>query len=82
VFKLQIIKDLMDKTEVKKLKALLTHWIEHTEEHSDEFEEWAQKFNSSRFSEIYINMLSASKGMGSVRDYLTIALKELDKLDI
>jgi hypothetical protein len=39
----------MDKTEVKKLKALLTHWIEHTEEHSDEFEEWAQKFNSSRY---------------------------------
>jgi hypothetical protein len=69
----------MDGNEVKKLKALLAHWIAHSEEHSAEFAEWAKRINSAQYLEVYKNMSSACKGMESVQNSLMAALKELNK---
>ena len=69
----------MDENEIKKLKALLTHWIAHSEEHSAEFAEWAQKVNSAQYLEVYRHMASACKGMDAVKSSLMVALRELNK---
>lgn len=70
----------MDGNEVKRLKALLAHWIAHSEEHSAEFAEWAQKVNSAQYLEVYKHMSSACKGMEAVQNSLVAALKELNKV--
>jgi hypothetical protein len=65
----------MDDNELKKLKALLAHWIAHSEEHSAEFADWAQKVNSAHYFEVYKNMTSACNGMEAVQNSLIAALK-------
>ncbi len=69
----------MNEAELKKLKALLAHWIEHSEEHGAEFEEWAEKAKAAGYAEVYNYMITASKEMGSVKSSLVSALAEIDK---
>jgi uncharacterized protein YukE len=69
----------MDGNDEKKLKALLAHWIGHSEEHGIEFAEWAEKVNSAQYLGVYKNMCSACKGMEAVKDSLMSALQELNK---
>ncbi len=38
----------MAKDDAAKLKILLSHWVEHNEEHAEEFTEWALKAKSQR----------------------------------
>ena len=33
--------------DVEKLKLLLPHWIEHTEEHADEYKKWLERVKES-----------------------------------
>jgi uncharacterized protein YukE len=70
---------VMDGNDLKKLKALLAHWIGHSEEHGTEFAEWAEKVNSAQYLGVYKNMSSACKGMEAVKNSLMDALKELNK---
>ena len=33
----------MDEKDIKKLNILLEHWVEHNNDHAEEFREWAEK---------------------------------------
>lgn len=57
----------------------MAHWIAHSDEHSAEFNEWAQKANKDGYTEVYKYMIMAANGMESVRDSLVKALAELEK---
>lgn len=60
----------MDKKE--KLRVLIPHWIEHNEEHANEFQKWSQ-FADEASDEI----LAAAKEILQANVFLEQALKEL-----
>jgi hypothetical protein len=56
----------------EKLRILLGHWIEHNEEHADEFRRWADKAGAAA-----PDVLTAAERMGQVNQALAEALKKL-----
>ena len=56
----------------EKLRILLGHWIEHNEEHADEFRRWADKAGAAT-----PDVLAAAERMGHVNQALAEALKKL-----
>jgi hypothetical protein len=69
----------MAETEKEKLRVLLNYWIEHNEEHGDEFKEWAQKAQSLHWLDIQKSLSEASQQMVKTNQFLLSALKSLDK---
>ncbi|MDD4860442.1 MAG: hypothetical protein PHR56_09640 [Dehalococcoidales bacterium] len=64
--------------EREKLKILLAHWVEHNNEHSDEFREWADKAKTLGETEVGGLMRQAAEEMDRSRGYLAKALKKLE----
>ena len=60
-----------------KLRVLLSHWVEHNTEHSQEFREWADKAKALSEAEAGEGILQAAKAMDEASDFLTQALKKL-----
>ena len=58
--------------EREKLRVLIPHWIEHNQEHAQEFEQWAQ-----RAPEISEYIVEAARAMAEVNQKLAVALKAL-----
>jgi len=58
--------------EKDKLRVLIPHWIEHNQEHAQEFEQWAQTA-----PEVSNDIQEAVKAMEQVNQSLEIALKKL-----
>ena len=58
--------------DLEKLRILLCHWIEHNEEHADEFRRWAEKAG-----EAAPYVLVAAERMGYVNQALAAALEKL-----
>ena len=58
--------------EIDKLRVLIPHWIEHNQEHAQEFERWADTAG-----EATEDILKAAKTMESVNHALETALKKL-----
>jgi rubrerythrin len=58
--------------EQEKLRVLLSHWIEHNEEHADEFRRWAEKAGDAA-----PDVLAAAERMGEVNQALLAALERL-----
>ena len=56
----------------EKLRILLEHWIEHNEEHADEFRRWADKAGVAA-----PDVLAAAERMGDVNQALAEALEKL-----
>jgi hypothetical protein len=56
----------------EKLRILLGHWIEHNEEHADEFRRWADKAGAAA-----PDVLAAAERMGQVNQALAEALEKL-----
>ena len=69
----------MDEIELKKFIALLDHWIEHYDEHGQDFSGWAIKANSAGFTTVCEYMISAANGMSKVKDSLASALSKIPK---
>ncbi len=63
-----------DKT---KLKTLLSYWIEHNEEHSQEFKEWAEKARRMGEEQVATEILLAVQNMDKVTDILSGTMKKL-----
>lgn len=72
----------METIEIKKLKALLDHWIEHCEEHQLEYAQWAEKINPAQYGMLHRYISAASSAMEKVGQSLKDALDELNKSDI
>ena len=58
--------------EQEKLRVLIPHWIEHNEEHADEFRRWAE-----HAGEAAADILAAADGIARVNMYLAKALEKL-----
>jgi hypothetical protein len=58
--------------EVEKLRILIPHWIEHNEEHANEFRQWAKAAGDA---DVYI--LEAAETMLQVNQSLEVALHKL-----
>lgn len=58
--------------EKEKLRVLIPHWIEHNEEHADDFRRW-----SEQAGEAGVEILTAAEGMAHVNKSLAKALEKL-----
>ena len=60
-----------------KLRVLLSHWVEHNREHSQEFSEWADKAKALGEAEVGEGILQAAKAMDEASGFLSQAQKML-----
>ncbi len=67
----------MDNDERDKLRTLLSYWIEHNKEHSQEFREWVSKAKAFGEPEAGENMLQAAQEMDKASEILSQALSRL-----
>jgi hypothetical protein len=63
--------------DVKKLRALLPHWIEHNQEHAGEFEAWAAKAAAAGHGTAAQMIGRAAEAMQQADHALQSALEEL-----
>ena len=64
-------------TDLDKLRILLSHWVEHNRNHSEEFLEWVKRCEGSASDDVVLHLRSAGEEMEKVRDHLRAALKHL-----
>jgi hypothetical protein len=62
----------MEMNEIEKLRVLIPHWVEHNQEHADEFRRWA-----NAAGEAATNLLAAAEAMQQVNRILESALEKL-----
>ncbi len=67
----------MAKTDMEKLVILLQHWIEHTEDHTKEFEEWAEKAADLGHIKVRDEIGRAVEKMSQANEHLLSALAQL-----
>ena len=67
----------MSSDEKAKLKTLLNYWIEHNQEHSEEFKEWAGKARQMGEGNVADEILQAVGNMDKVTEILSRTLKRL-----
>lgn len=67
----------MAKDDAAKLAILLSHWIEHNEEHAGEFMEWALKAKASGKIAVHDQIMQAVKEIGAANKSLLAALDGL-----
>ena len=72
----------MGNDERAKLRTLLTYWIEHNKEHSQEFREWADKAKMYGEAEARGEMLQAAQEMDKASEFLSHALRRLEKKEL
>ena len=58
--------------EMEKLRVLIPHWIEHNQEHADEFRRWAENAGDAS-----TEILTAAQAMQEVNGLLSAALEKL-----
>lgn len=69
----------MSNDDRSKLKTLLSYWVEHNQEHSQEFREWAEKARVMGEGEVAEEILRAVGNMDRVTELLTGTLKRLEE---
>jgi nickel/cobalt exporter len=69
----------MSSDEKAKLKTLLDYWVEHNQEHSQEFKEWVDKARALGEKEVADELLLASQEMDKVSEILSKTLKRLQE---
>lgn len=67
----------MAKTDMEKLRILIDHWIEHNEEHADEFKKWAERARAAGNEAVYDDILKAIGKLRDVNENLRAALKKI-----
>jgi hypothetical protein len=58
--------------ELEKLRVLIPHWIEHNEEHAEEYRRWAEDVK-----EVNADLLDAVETLKKVNQTLGVALEKL-----
>ena len=58
--------------EIDKLRVLIHHWIDHNEEHADEFRSYAKQAGKAS-----TDILAAADAMSRVNEFLEAALEKL-----
>ena len=67
----------MAKDDAVRLKTLLSHWVEHNEEHAEEFTQWALKARASGNGRVHDHMMKAVHQMKGANKSLLAALEGL-----
>ena len=67
----------MNEDEKIQLKTMLNYLIDHNEEHSQEFREWAEKAKTSGESEVCDQILQAADDLDRANEALNRALQKL-----
>ena len=67
----------MARDDAAKLRILLSHWVEHNEEHAVEFTEWALKAKASGQAPVHDHIMKAVKQMKAANKSLLAALEGL-----
>jgi hypothetical protein len=68
---------MMSADEKSKLKTLLQYWVEHNEEHSGEFREWAGKAKEMGEADVANEIMQAVAHMDQVSAILAGTLRKL-----
>jgi len=63
-----------DENDRKKLRILLSHWIEHNRGHAEEFRRWAEKAKKLGQTAVYDDMMQAAQQMNKANEFLLAAL--------
>ena len=71
----------MSGEEKEKLRIVLKHWIEHNEDHSGEFREWAEKANALGEARVRDSILKAAEQLDEANLFLERALGQLSSDD-
>jgi hypothetical protein len=58
--------------EVEKLRVLIPHWMEHNDEHAEEYRRWAEEA-----TEVSVDLLAAVEALKNVNQSLAAALEKL-----
>jgi hypothetical protein len=69
----------MSNEEREKLQTLLNYWVDHNEEHSQEFREWAEKMKVADEAVVSAELLQASMEMDKATELLQKAREKLEK---
>ncbi|MBI2503173.1 MAG: hypothetical protein HYW07_08045 [Candidatus Latescibacteria bacterium] len=64
--------------EMAKLQVLLGHWIEHNQEHGEEFVRWAQRARAAGLEEVARPIAEAARSAGEATRCLRQALARLE----
>ena len=67
----------MSNDERAKLRTMLSYWIEHNEEHSQEFREWADKAKALGETEAAEDILQAAQEIAKANEFLSRSLTRL-----
>ena len=67
----------MARDDASKLKVLLSHWVEHNEEHAEEFTNWALKAKAGGKGSVHDHMMKAVQQMKGDNKSLLAALEGL-----
>ncbi|MBN2099532.1 MAG: hypothetical protein JW753_08055 [Dehalococcoidia bacterium] len=67
----------MARDDAARLKILLNHWVEHNQEHAEEFTEWALKAKTAGKARVHDDMMKAVKQMRGANEALLAALDGL-----
>ena len=67
----------MAKTDMEKLQILISHWIEHNEEHAGEFRKWAEKARSAGNTAVHDDILNAIQRLNEANEHLRKAMAKL-----
>jgi hypothetical protein len=70
----------MENETIKKLKVLLSHWMEHNQEHAAEYEKWALKAKAEGFAELDHALKEASNVIRKTNEKLANTLELAKKL--
>jgi len=69
----------MSSDESARLRALLSYWIKHNKEHSQEFREWADRAEGFGEDEAAKEMAQAAREMDKASEYLSQTLSRLEQ---
>ena len=61
--------------ETEKLRILIPHWLEHNEEHAEEYRRWAEKAGA-----VSADILAAVEAVKQVNQALAAALEKLGRV--
>lgn len=64
--------------EIARLKTMVNYWLEHNQEHSQEFKEWAVRARELGKPEAGQEILAAAQGLDKSSQALSRALERLD----
>ncbi len=67
----------MARDDADKLRILLSHWVEHNEDHAGEFTEWAARARAGGWGPVHDHMMKAVEQMKAANQSLLAALESL-----